>query len=184
MRACWTRKDLVVKNGELGAGNGYIVISVAARGHGVVGKSAAVKSGAEFISDSRNFECRNRPKKDRTPYYHPGIDWLGPGLLPIESSCVIGTATDLHAIPRIQHLVYNPNRLKLVFLLATMGDRIPLSSLRALTLYAGRYTAARRTAPVPQLECTGYICRDYQPSAVQCTNTGGSSTDIDWKVRP
>ncbi|KAG9107234.1 hypothetical protein FRC07_008667 [Ceratobasidium sp. 392] len=61
------------------------------------------------------------------------------------------------------------------------SDRIALASIKTLTLYDGRPTKARRTAPVPQLECTGSVCREYQPSAIQCTNAGGSDIDIDWK---
>ncbi|KAG8743822.1 hypothetical protein FRC10_011370 [Ceratobasidium sp. 414] len=64
------------------------------------------------------------------------------------------------------------------------SDRVALSSIKTLTLYADQPTKARRTGPVPQLECTGKVCRDYQPSAIQCTNTGGTDIDIDWKVRP
>lgn len=34
---------------------------------------------------------------------------------------------------------------------------------------------------MPQLDCQGAACRDYQPSAIQCTNAGGTDVDIDWK---
>lgn len=64
------------------------------------------------------------------------------------------------------------------------SDRILLSSIKTLTLYANKLTNARRTAPVPQLDCAGSVCRDFQPDAIQCTNAGGSDADIDWKVRP
>ncbi|QRW04391.1 store-operated calcium entry-associated regulatory factor [Ceratobasidium sp. AG-Ba] len=61
------------------------------------------------------------------------------------------------------------------------SDRVALASIKTLTLYADKPTRARRTAPVPQLECTGSICREYEPSAIQCTNAGGTDIDIDWK---
>ncbi|KAF8602846.1 DUF1183-domain-containing protein [Ceratobasidium sp. AG-I] len=60
-------------------------------------------------------------------------------------------------------------------------SRVKLSSIKTLTLYAGERTKARRTAPVPQLACEGNVCRSYQPSAIQCTNAGGTDVDIDWK---
>lgn len=63
-------------------------------------------------------------------------------------------------------------------------ERVLLSSIRSLTLYADELTKARRTPPVRQLECTGSICRDFQPSAIHCINSGGSNVDVDWKVRP
>ncbi|QRV75483.1 store-operated calcium entry-associated regulatory factor [Ceratobasidium sp. AG-Ba] len=62
------------------------------------------------------------------------------------------------------------------------SDRVALASIKTLTLYADKPTRARRTAPVPQLECTGSICREYEPSAIQCTNAGGTDIDIDWKL--
>ncbi|KAF8704747.1 oligopeptide transporter, partial [Rhizoctonia solani] len=56
-------------------------------------------------------------------------------------------------------------------------ERVPLSSIKTLVLYADEYTTSRRTSPLPQLECTGSACRDFQPSSVYCTKT----TDSDWK---
>ncbi|KAG8687517.1 hypothetical protein FRC08_011924, partial [Ceratobasidium sp. 394] len=59
--------------------------------------------------------------------------------------------------------------------------RVALASIKTLTFYVDKPTKARRSTPIPQLECTGKVCRDYQPSAIQCINTGGTDIDIDWK---
>ncbi|KAJ1308004.1 hypothetical protein OPQ81_002077 [Rhizoctonia solani] len=56
-------------------------------------------------------------------------------------------------------------------------ERVPLSSIKTLVLYANEFTSSRRTSAVLQLECTGSVCRDFQPSSVYCTKAG----DSDWK---
>ncbi|KAH7341321.1 hypothetical protein B0J17DRAFT_256316 [Rhizoctonia solani] len=56
-------------------------------------------------------------------------------------------------------------------------ERVLLSSIKTLVLYADEFTKSRRTSPVPQLECTGSVCRDFQPPSVYCTKAG----DSDWK---
>ncbi|CEL55850.1 hypothetical protein RSOLAG1IB_01862 [Rhizoctonia solani AG-1 IB] len=56
-------------------------------------------------------------------------------------------------------------------------ERALLSSIKTLVLYADQHTTSRRTSPVPQLECTGSACRDFQPSSVYCTK----ASDSDWK---
>ncbi|CAE6448798.1 unnamed protein product [Rhizoctonia solani] len=56
-------------------------------------------------------------------------------------------------------------------------ERVPLSAIKTLVLYADESTKSRRTSPVPQLECTGSVCHDFQPSSVYCTKAG----DSDWK---
>ncbi|CAE6434866.1 unnamed protein product [Rhizoctonia solani] len=58
-----------------------------------------------------------------------------------------------------------------------LPERVLLSSIKTLVLYADEYTTSRRTSPVPQLECTGSACRDFQPSSVYCTK----ASDSDWK---
>jgi hypothetical protein len=63
------------------------------------------------------------------------------------------------------------------------SDRVKLSSIRALTFYAGERTAARRTAPVPQLVCAGAPCKRYTPDVVRCENAGGAGADVDWTCR-
>jgi len=66
-------------------------------------------------------------------------------------------------------------------------DRIPISSLDAITLTAGRYTAGRRNLGVPQLKCVGrpYGFDDsYLPTTVQCINRGmGSNGDPQWECK-
>ena len=60
-------------------------------------------------------------------------------------------------------------------------SRVPLSSIRSLTLYKGEQTLSRRGQPIPQLKCIGTPCKLYQPEAVRCTSLGGSGTDVDWQ---
>jgi len=59
--------------------------------------------------------------------------------------------------------------------------RVLLSSIKALTLYAGEYTLSRRGRPVPQLTCIGDACKYWTPDAVQCINVGGDGVDVNWK---
>lgn len=58
------------------------------------------------------------------------------------------------------------------------GRRIPFDSIKTLTFYDGRQTAARRTSPLPQLNCEGKLCRKFQPDVVSCQSLG----DGQWKV--
>ncbi|TXT15891.1 hypothetical protein VHUM_00394 [Vanrija humicola] len=58
--------------------------------------------------------------------------------------------------------------------------KVPLSSIKALTLHAGRKGTARRTKPEPQLTCVAGPCR-YAPDVVQCTQTGFDGTSAQWK---
>ncbi|RSH90091.1 hypothetical protein EHS25_001424 [Saitozyma podzolica] len=65
------------------------------------------------------------------------------------------------------------------------GARVPLASIKSITLRAGRDTRARRGAPIPQLQCIGKACEVYQPDAVQCTNMGDDGTgNMQWKTFP
>ena len=52
------------------------------------------------------------------------------------------------------------------------SDAIHLSQVKALTLRKGKYTAGRRTRPIPQLNCIGKPDY-YEPETVQCINQGG-----------
>ncbi|NXV72362.1 SARAF factor, partial [Atlantisia rogersi] len=57
-----------------------------------------------------------------------------------------------------------------------------LRDVQALTLRRGRYTAARRTAAVPQLQCTGGSAGCARvPEAVQCYNRGWDGYDVQWQ---
>jgi hypothetical protein len=61
-------------------------------------------------------------------------------------------------------------------------SKVALASIKSLTFYADGVTAARRTEPLPQLNCIGKACSLYTPEVIRCTNVGGHGTDIDWKV--
>ena len=56
-----------------------------------------------------------------------------------------------------------------------------LSSVRALTLYPGRLTTGRRSAPVPQLRCQhGDACDKHVPEVIRCRNDGTDGRDAQW----
>ncbi|CAM9364018.1 unnamed protein product, partial [Scytosiphon promiscuus] len=59
-------------------------------------------------------------------------------------------------------------------------DRIPLEKVQVLTLHDSRFTAGRRSAPVPQLVCQGG-CGQWAPDTVQCYNMGSDGMDAAWK---
>ena len=61
-------------------------------------------------------------------------------------------------------------------------SRVALAKIKSLTFYKDSLTAARRTAPVPQLKCLGKACSLYTPDVVRCVNVGGEGTEVDWKV--
>ena len=62
-------------------------------------------------------------------------------------------------------------------------DRILLTDVQALTFHAGRWSAARRGAPVKQLQCLGHGCGDArQLDTVQCRNVGDAGGgDVQWR---
>ncbi|BGP20680.1 hypothetical protein JCM10213_001073 [Rhodosporidiobolus nylandii] len=67
-------------------------------------------------------------------------------------------------------------------MVGTRSQRIPLSSLTALTLHSSRRTTGRRTSPVPQLTCEGKACRQFQPDVVQCVKVGEDGAGgLEWK---
>lgn len=55
-----------------------------------------------------------------------------------------------------------------------------LRDVQVLTLYKGRYTTARRSSPVPQLQCVGGSagCQAFVPDVVQCQNKGWDGVDV------
>nr|KIR44270.1 hypothetical protein I312_06516 [Cryptococcus bacillisporus CA1280] len=62
------------------------------------------------------------------------------------------------------------------------AKKIPLGGIKTLTFYADKYTAGRRTAPIPQLTCQGPGCKIFQPDVVQCTNMGDDGLgNVQWK---
>lgn len=60
------------------------------------------------------------------------------------------------------------------------SDSILLRDVQVLTLYRGRYTAARRSSPIPQLQCVGGSagCQVFTPEVVQCQNKGWDGVDV------
>ncbi|XP_058241096.1 store-operated calcium entry-associated regulatory factor [Hemibagrus wyckioides] len=60
-----------------------------------------------------------------------------------------------------------------------------LRDVQALTLYRGRYTTARRSSPVPQLQCVGGSagCSAFIPEVVQCQNKGWDGVDVQWECK-
>ncbi|AFR98719.1 hypothetical protein C347_06703 [Cryptococcus neoformans AD2-60a] len=62
------------------------------------------------------------------------------------------------------------------------AKKIALSAVKTLTFYADKYTAGRRTNPIPQLTCKGPGCKVFQPDVVQCTNMGDDGLgNVQWK---
>ncbi|NWW47524.1 SARAF factor, partial [Pedionomus torquatus] len=59
-----------------------------------------------------------------------------------------------------------------------------LREVQALTLHRGRYTTSRRTAAVPQLQCTGGSAGcSHVPEVVQCYNKGWDGYDVQWHCK-
>ncbi|KAM3842485.1 store-operated calcium entry-associated regulatory factor [Diretmus argenteus] len=69
--------------------------------------------------------------------------------------------------------------------IGTQGCRVLLRDIQVLTLYKGQYTAARRTSPVPQLQCVGGSagCGIFVPDMVQCQNRGWDGVDTQWECK-
>ncbi|TRY85737.1 hypothetical protein DNTS_031919 [Danionella cerebrum] len=65
------------------------------------------------------------------------------------------------------------------------SDAVLLRDVQVLTLYRGRYTAARRSSAVPQLQCVGGSagCGSFQPEVVQCYNRGMDGIDTQWECK-
>ncbi|KAM9193420.1 store-operated calcium entry-associated regulatory factor isoform 4-T4 [Mergus octosetaceus] len=63
-------------------------------------------------------------------------------------------------------------------------DRVLLREVQALTLHRGQYTTSRRTAAVPQLQCTGGSAGCSRvPEVVQCYNKGWDGYDVQWQCK-
>ncbi|XP_035515641.1 store-operated calcium entry-associated regulatory factor [Morone saxatilis] len=60
-----------------------------------------------------------------------------------------------------------------------------LRDVQVLTLYKGRYTTARRSSPIPQLQCVGGSagCQAFVPEVVQCQNKGWDGVDVQWECK-
>lgn len=65
------------------------------------------------------------------------------------------------------------------------NERILLSQISTLTLYDGKMTKGRRSAPVPQLKCVGgsASCSAFRPQVVQCYNRGDDGYDVQWECK-
>uniref|UniRef100_A0A3Q3WN27 Store-operated calcium entry-associated regulatory factor n=1 Tax=Mola mola TaxID=94237 RepID=A0A3Q3WN27_MOLML len=82
----------------------------------------------------------------------------------------------------IQYVYNTPHKTVLEF--APAGT-VLLRDIQALTLYRGRYTTARRSSPIPQLQCVGGSagCQAFVPDVVQCQNKGWDGVDVQWECR-
>ncbi|XP_042341060.1 store-operated calcium entry-associated regulatory factor [Plectropomus leopardus] len=65
------------------------------------------------------------------------------------------------------------------------GGSVLLRDVQVLTLYKDRYTTARRSSPVPQLQCVGGSagCHAFVPHVVQCQNKGWDGVDVQWECK-
>jgi len=63
-------------------------------------------------------------------------------------------------------------------------DSVNLGDVKVLTLYHGKMTNGRRSAPVPQLKCVGGSARKaFTPQVVQCHNQGFDGEDFQWECK-
>ncbi|KAI1703546.1 SOCE-associated regulatory factor of calcium homoeostasis domain-containing protein [Ditylenchus destructor] len=64
------------------------------------------------------------------------------------------------------------------------AQRVLLRDVTSITLNRGVYTSGRRSAPVPQLQCTGGTANGkYSPKTVQCYNRGFDGVDVQWECK-
>ncbi|XP_047672255.1 store-operated calcium entry-associated regulatory factor [Tachysurus fulvidraco] len=77
------------------------------------------------------------------------------------------------------------NLLMSPFIYCWNDGAVLLRDVQALTLYGGRYTTARRSSPVPQLQCVGGSagCSAFVPEVVQCQNKGWDGVDVQWECK-
>lgn len=68
---------------------------------------------------------------------------------------------------------------------AQMYKKVKLKDVNTLTLYQGKMTNGRRSAPVPQLTCHGGSagCNAFIPDVVQCYNRGSDGLDVQWECK-
>ncbi|XP_058630722.1 store-operated calcium entry-associated regulatory factor isoform X2 [Onychostoma macrolepis] len=64
-------------------------------------------------------------------------------------------------------------------------EAVLLHDVQVLTLHRGRYTTARRSSPVTQLQCIGGSagCGSFVPEVVQCYNRGSDGIDTQWECK-
>lgn len=71
-----------------------------------------------------------------------------------------------------------------IFVMEANANRVLLREVTSLTLHRGEYTAGRRSAPVPQLECIGGTAYGrFSPKTVQCYNRGWDGSDVQWECK-
>jgi len=60
-----------------------------------------------------------------------------------------------------------------------------MKDMKAITLTQGQMTAARRSSPIPQLQCVGGSAQysNMQPRVVQCVQTGHDGYDAQWQCK-
>uniref|UniRef100_A0A673GU77 Store-operated calcium entry-associated regulatory factor n=1 Tax=Sinocyclocheilus rhinocerous TaxID=307959 RepID=A0A673GU77_9TELE len=64
-------------------------------------------------------------------------------------------------------------------------EAVLLRDVQVLTLHRGRYTTARRSSPVLQLQCVGGSagCGSFVPEVVQCYNRESDGIDTQWECK-
>lgn len=84
---------------------------------------------------------------------------------------------------RVSKLTFNLRMKTSFFFLSSVGS-VLLRDVQVLTLYKGRYTTARRSRPVSQLQCVGGSagCHSFTPEVVQCQNKGWDGVDVQVKI--
>lgn len=76
--------------------------------------------------------------------------------------------------------------LNLTHALRKPSDSVLLSKISSLTLRSGQKTSARRSSPIPQLQCTGGNARGlYDVDVMRCTNAGSDYDDdnVQWTCK-
>jgi hypothetical protein len=66
------------------------------------------------------------------------------------------------------------------------SNSVLLSKISSLTLRSGQKTSARRSSPIPQLQCTGGNAKGlYDVDVMRCTNAGADYDDdnIQWTCK-
>jgi len=69
---------------------------------------------------------------------------------------------------------------------AQPSNSVLLSKISSLTLRAGQKTSARRSSPIPQLQCTGGNAKGlYDVDVMRCTNAGADYDDdnVQWTCK-
>ncbi|KAJ6653592.1 hypothetical protein lerEdw1_009026 [Lerista edwardsae] len=97
----------------------------------------------------------------------------------LESEFLLFSSDEVASVKPWQSVVLYVNSVYVI------SDKILLRDVQALTLYPGKNTNYRRTAPILQLQCTGGTagCGAYTPEVVQCYNRGWDGSDVQWECK-